>query len=95
MDNASTLTLMRKQVAQTLRQVEHAQATAAALKQWYDNLGGDAFANNVTDAEWLATGITKVQFKKAMLDLAAMTAVLNPAALGNIADFWYKIQLIG
>ena len=66
MDNSSTLALMRRQVAGTLRQVERAQADAAALVQWYKNLGGDAWANQITDAEYTTAGITKVQLKKAM-----------------------------
>ena len=52
MDNSSTLAIMRRQTANTLRQVERAQADAAALVQWYVALGGDAFANNITDAEY-------------------------------------------
>lgn len=95
MQNADTLALMRREVASTLRQVERAQATAAALVQWYTNLGGDSFANNVTDQEYLDAGITKAQLKKAMLDLGTFPTLLSPAALGNIADFLYKVQLIG
>ena len=95
MDNSSTLALMRRQVAGTLRQVERAQADAAAFVQWYKNLGGDAWANNITDAEYTAAGITKVQLKKAMLDLGTFPAILDPVAIGNVADFLYKIQLIG
>lgn len=95
MDNSSTLAIMRRQTANTLRQVECAQADAAALVQWYTNLGGDAFANNITDAEYTAAGVTKVQLKRAMGDLAQFPAILNPAALGNVGDAAYKIQLIG
>ncbi len=95
MDNSSTLAIMRRQVAGTLRQVEQAQADAAALVQWYANLGGDAFANNITDAEYLAAGVTKLQLKRAMADLVLFPAILNPVALGNVGDAAYKIQLIG
>lgn len=95
MQNSDTLAIMRRQTATTLRQVERAQADAAALVQWYTNLGGDTFANQITDAEYLAAGVTKVQLKRAMADLALFTTILNPVALGNIGDASYKIQLIG
>jgi hypothetical protein len=95
MDNSSTLAIMRRQTANTLRQVERAQADAAALVQWYTNLGGDTWANQVTDAEYTAAGVTKVQLKRAMADLALFPAILNPVALGNVGDAAYKIQLIG
>jgi hypothetical protein len=95
MDNSSTLALMRRQTANTLRQVERAQADAAALVQWYTALGGDAFANNILDADWTTAGITKVQFKRAMADLGAFTTLLNPTAATDLADAPYKIQLIG
>ena len=71
------------------------QATAAALVQWYTYLGGDSWANGVTDAEWTAAGITKVQFKRAMADLGTFASILNPVALGNVGDAPYKVQLIG
>ena len=95
MQNSDTLALMRRETASVLRQVERAQATAAALVQWYTNIGGDAWASSVTDAEWLAAGITKLQFKRAMLDFATYPTLLNPAVVANIADMAYKIQLIG
>ncbi len=95
MDNSSTLAIMRRQTASTLRQVERAQADAAALVQWYAALGGDAFANNILDAEYTAAGITKVQFKRAMGDLAQFTALLKPTAAADLADAPYKIQSIG
>lgn len=95
MQNADTIAIMRRQTASTLRQVERAQADAAALVQWYANLGGDTFANQVSDADWTTAGITKVQFKRAMADLALFTGILNPVALGNVGDASYKIQLIG
>ena len=95
MDNSSTLAIMRRQTATILRQVEHSQATAAALVQWYTNLGGDTWANQITEAEYTAAGITKVQVKRAMADLALFPAILNPVALGNVGDASYKIQLIG
>lgn len=95
MQNTDTLALMRKDVATTLRQAEQMQATAAALVQWYTYLGGDSWANGVTDAEWTAAGITKVQFKRAMADLGTFASILNPVALGNVGDAPYKVQLIG
>ena len=95
MDNPSTLALMRRQAANTLRQVERAQADAAALVQWYTNLGGDTWANQITEAEYTAAGVTKLQLKRAMADLALFPAILNPVALGNVGDAAYKIQLIG
>ena len=95
MQNTDTLALMRKDVATTLRQAEQMQATAAALVQWYTYLGGDSWANGVTDAEWTAAGITKVQFKRPMADLGTFASILNPVALGNVGDAPYKVQLIG
>ena len=95
MQNTDTIALMRRETASVLRQVERAQATAAALVQWYANLGGDTWANQITDAEYTAAGITKVQVKRAMADLALFPAILNPVALGNVGDASYKIQLIG
>lgn len=95
MQNTDTLALMRKDVATTLRQAEQMQATAAALVQWYTYLGGGSWANGVTDAEWTAAGITKVQFKRAMADLGTFASILNPVALGNVGDAPYKVQLIG
>lgn len=95
MQNTDTLALMRREVANTLRQAERMQATAAALVQWYTYLGGDSWANGVTDAEWTAAGITKVQFKRAMADLGTFASILNPVALGNVGDAPYKVQLIG
>ena len=95
MDNPSTLAIMRRQTASTLRQVERAQADAASLVQWYTNIGGDVWANGVADADWTSAGITKIQFKRAMADLATFPVLLNPTVLGNVADAAYKIQLIG
>ena len=95
MDNSSTLAIMRRQIANTLRQVERAQADAAALVQWYTNLGGDTWANQITEAEYTAAGITKGQVKRAIADHALFQAILNPVALGNVGDASYKVQLIG
>lgn len=95
MQNIDTLALMRREVANTLRQVERMQATAAALVQWYTYLGGDSWANGVSDADWTTAGVTKGQFKRAMADLGAFAGILNPAALGNVGDAPYKVQLIG
>lgn len=95
MQNADTIAIMRRQTASTLRQVERAQADAAALVQWYANLGGDSWANGIADADWTTAGITKIQFKRAMADLALFPAILNPVALGSVGDASYKIQLIG
>ena len=95
MQNTDTIALMRRETASVLRQVERAQATAAALVQWYTNLGGDTWANQITEAEYTAAGTTKVQVKRAMADLALFPAILNPVALGNVGDASYKIQLIG
>lgn len=95
MQPADTITLMRRDTASVLRQVERAQANAAALVQWYANIGGDAWANNVTDDVWTAAGITKAQFKQAMADLGVFRIVMNQTIVANIADAAYKIQLIG
>lgn len=95
MQNTDTIAIMRRQTANTLRQVERAQADAAALVQWYANIGGDVWANAVADADWTTAGITKIQFKRAMADLATFPTLLNPAVLANVADAAYKIQLIG
>jgi len=95
MQNPDIIAIMRRQVAGTLRQVERAQADAAALVQWYANIGGDTWANGVSDADWTNAGVTKGQFKRAMSDLAAFPTLLNPAVLANVADAAYKIQLIG
>lgn len=95
MQNIDTVTLMRRDTASVLRQVERAQANAAALVQWYANLGGDAWANAITDDVWTAAGITKVQFKRAMADFAVFPIIMNQTVIANIADAAYKIQLIG
>lgn len=95
MQNADTVTLMRRDTASVLRQVERAQANAAALVQWYTNLGGDTWANAIADADWTMLGITKVQFKRAMADFAIFPIIMNQTVVANIADAAYKIQLIG
>ena len=95
MQPADVVTLMRRDTAQVLRQVERAQASAAALLQWYINMGGDTWANNVPDQVFTDAGITRGQFKKALADMSAFPAILNPTALGNIGDFMYKVQQIG
>lgn len=95
MQNTDTIALMRRETASVLRQVERAQATAAALVQWYAAIGGDAWSNGVADADWTAAGITKLQFRRAMVDLAQFTALLKPIAATDLADAPYKIQLIG
>lgn len=95
MQNIDTVTLMRRDTASVLRQVERAQANAAALVQWYANLGGDAWANAIDDATWTTLGITKVQFKRAMADFAVFPIIMNQTVIANIADAAYKIQLIG
>lgn len=95
MQNTDTIALMRRETASVLRQVERAQDTAAALVQWYANIGGDTWANGVADADWTAAGITKVQFKRAMADFLTFPTLLNPSVLANVADAAYKIQLIG
>lgn len=95
MQNADTIALMRRETASVLRQVERAQSTAAALVQWYTNIGGDTWANGIADADWTTAGITKLQFKRAMADFATFPTLLNPAVLANVADAAYKIQLIG
>lgn len=95
MDSTSTIALMRRDTATVLRQVERAQANAAALVQWYANLGGDAWATAVPDDVWTTAGITKLQFKRAMADLAVFPVIMNQTVVANIADAAYKIQLIG
>lgn len=95
MESADTITLMRRDTASVLRQVERAQATAAALVQWYSNLGGDTWANGVPDDVWTTAGITKLQFKRAMADFAVFPIIMNQTVIANIADAAYKIQLIG
>ena len=95
MQNADVIALMRREAASILRQVERAQATAAALVQWYQNIGGDTWANGISDADWTAAGITKLQFKRAMADFATFPTLLNPTVLANVADAAYKVQLIG
>lgn len=95
MDSTNTIALMRRDTASVLRQVERAQANAAALVQWYTNLGGDGWANAITDDVWTAAGITKVQFKRAMADFAVFPIIMNQTVIANIADAAYKIQLIG
>lgn len=95
MDATNTIALMRRDTASVLRQTERAQANAAALVQWYANIGGDAWANSVTDDVWTAAGITRAQFKQAMADFGVFRIIMNQTVLANIADAPYKIQLIG
>lgn len=105
MQDADTISIIRKDARTVLAQIERAQADAAALRQWYTSIGGATWINGVDAATWTAAGITKAQLKKALDDLRWFASIYEGAwtngadgAGGNVwtsndlAQNLYRIQ---